>query len=54
MSHEMSREDASRRLDELRKKESRGELTVHEAGEITKMLIILGEEEEKGKGKKAA
>lgn len=42
--HGMSAEDARRRLDELRRKEKSGTLTVHEAGEITKLLVIIGEE----------
>lgn len=49
--HEMSADEARRRLDQLRAKEGRGELTVHEAGEITKLLVILGE---KRGGEKAA
>ncbi len=48
----MTVNDARRRLDDLRDKERRGELTVHDAGEITKLLVFLGEE--KMHGKKAA
>jgi len=43
MEHGMTPEEARKRLDQLREKEHRGELTVHEAGEITKLLVILGE-----------
>jgi len=49
--HVMTAEEARRRLSELRMREERGELTVHEAGEITKLLVILGEEQT---GQKAA
>ena len=49
--HGMTTEEAQHRLDELREKEKRGELTVHEAGEITKLLVILGE---KRTGERAA
>ncbi|MHB9130541.1 MAG: hypothetical protein ACYDBB_05540 [Armatimonadota bacterium] len=50
---EMSPQEARQRLDELREKEQRDELTVHEAGEITKLLVVLGEQQEK-KGEQAA
>ena len=43
---EMSIQEARRRLDELRAKEGRGELTVHDAGEITRLLVILGEKQQ--------
>jgi hypothetical protein len=46
---ELSKDEARRRLDMLRAKEKRGELTVHDAGEITRMLVILGEHETGGK-----
>lgn len=36
-------DEARRRLHELRDKEKRGELTVHDAGEITRLLVVLGE-----------
>jgi len=38
-------EMARQRLRELREKERRGQLTVKDAGEITHMLVILGEQE---------
>ena len=43
--HEMTPDQARQRLHELRDKEKRGELTVKDAGEITRMLVILGEYE---------
>jgi len=46
----MSHEDLRRRLHELRAKEGRGELTVKEAGEITRILVELGEEQEQPAG----
>lgn len=49
----MSVEDARRRLHELREREKTGKLTVHDAGEITRMLIILGEHEME-RGERAA
>lgn len=38
-------DQARTRLRELRDKEKRGELTVKDAGEITHMLVVLGEAE---------
>jgi hypothetical protein len=51
--HEITPEMARQRLRELREKERRGELTVKDAGEITRMLVILGEVEME-RGEKAA
>ena len=50
-SRAISAEEARRRLDQLHAREKHGHLTVHEAGEITKLLVILGEHQA---GKKAA
>lgn len=53
-SHEMTPDEARHRLHTLRTKEQAGTLTVGEAGEITRLLVILGESEMGGKGTKAA
>jgi hypothetical protein len=53
MHQEITPEMARQRLRELREKERRGELTVKDAGEITRMLVILGEYEME-RGEKAA
>jgi len=45
MHHDVTPEMARERLRDLREKERRGELTVRDAGEITRMLVILGEYE---------
>jgi len=52
--HELSPEEARRRLETLRTKERAGTLTVNEAGEITKLLVILGESEMGHRGERAA
>ena len=44
--HKPTPEELRQRLHELRQKEERGELTVKEAGEITRLLVELGEEQE--------
>lgn len=46
----MSHEELRQRLHELRDKEGKGELTVKEAGEITRLLVELGEEQEEKAG----
>ena len=53
MHEEITPEMARKRLRELREKEGRGELTVRDAGEITRMLVVLGEHEME-RGEKAA
>ena len=52
--HNISPEEARRQLDALRAKERDGTLTVHEAGEITRLLVILGESAVGRKGERAA
>ena len=52
--HGMTPDDARRRLTELRAKEKTGTLTVTEAGEITRLLVVLGESTMEEKGRHAA
>lgn len=44
--HKPTHEELRQRLHELRQKEEQGNLTVKEAGEITRILVELGEEQE--------
>ena len=53
MHEEVPVEEARKMLRDLREKEKRGELTVRDAGQITRLLVILGEHELE-RGEKAA